>query len=321
MKKRIIFAILSVLILLTLTSVIFVGCKSDVEVVTETAATSEAMAETTAETVAETVAETSEASIKETLLDEIQRRGYVRVAMFHGPPQSWIDPDTQEWVGLDADYTKEIAKEIGVEVDPVVVPWAAIVPSLTSERVDAWISLAITEERDKVLEFSNPYWYYGDSLIVAKDSTIASMDDLAGKELGVVRGGAQEVYAAAVVEDYGAKGVSVYDNAETLLRDVEAGRLDAAIHPGISVEAVLFSNPELGIKIAVDIPTGYYGPEGKANPLYYAFKEDPKTVTLIEKFNEVIKKMQEDGRAEAIIKKYITNPAMFKLTLTGEVEK
>ena len=52
-------------------------------------------------------------------LKEIKDRGFIRVGTFSIPPESWIDINSGEWLGVDADFSKAIAKSLGVEYDPV----------------------------------------------------------------------------------------------------------------------------------------------------------------------------------------------------------
>ena len=69
-------------------------------------------------------------------LKEIKERGFIRVGTFSIPPESWIDINSGEWLGVDADFSKAIAKSLGVEYDPVILTHAALAPALQSGRVD-----------------------------------------------------------------------------------------------------------------------------------------------------------------------------------------
>ena len=68
------------------------------------------------------------------LLSEVKTRGYIRVGTFSIPPECWIEIGSGEWLGIDADFTKAIAKAIGVDVDPVVITHAATGPAADSRR-------------------------------------------------------------------------------------------------------------------------------------------------------------------------------------------
>src|SRR5690242_18275910 len=94
------------------------------------------------------------------LLQEIKARGFIRIGTFSIPPESWIDIGSGEWLGVDADFSKAIAKSIGVEYDPVVLTHAALAPALQSGRVDVIAGLYRTAEREKVMAYNTvPFWY------------------------------------------------------------------------------------------------------------------------------------------------------------------
>ena len=62
-------------------------------------------------------------------------------------------------------------------------------PRSQSEKYDVILgSMAITEERLKAVNFSNPYYRSGAQIFVAKKNTsISSPEDLKGKKIGVVK--------------------------------------------------------------------------------------------------------------------------------------
>jgi ABC-type amino acid transport substrate-binding protein len=72
----------------------------------------------------------SAARAEDDLLAQIKKRGYMRVGTFSIPPEAWIDINSGEWKGIDADFTHAIAASIGVEADPVVLVHAALAPAL-----------------------------------------------------------------------------------------------------------------------------------------------------------------------------------------------
>src|SRR5689334_21998686 len=99
-------------------------------------------------------------------LKEIKERGFVRIGTFSIPPESWIDIGSGEWLGVDADFSKAIAKSLGVEYDPVILTHAALAPALQSGRVDVIAGLYRTSEREKVMAYNKiPFWYGVDVMV------------------------------------------------------------------------------------------------------------------------------------------------------------
>lgn len=119
------------------------------------------------------------------LLQEIKDRGYIRVGALSIPPESWIDIESGQWKGIDADFTNAIAEALKVEVDPVILQHSALAPALQSGRVDTIVGLYHTDERAEVIAFNEvPIWYGIDVLIAQKDSDINEFSDMEGKTLG-----------------------------------------------------------------------------------------------------------------------------------------
>src|SRR3546814_20619976 len=90
------------------------------------------------------------------------------------------------------DTAKAVAKAAGYDAKIQQTVFSALIPSLTSDKIDM-ISAAMikTAARAKVVDFSDPvYDHYGDGLLVRTDETnhYKSLDDLKGKVMGVQAG-------------------------------------------------------------------------------------------------------------------------------------
>ncbi len=77
------------------------------------------------------------------------------------------------------DVAQEIADRLGKELSYVTTSWDGIVEGLRAKRFDSILgSMGITEERQKVVDFSQPYYFSGPQLITRKDGTIKQVEDL-----------------------------------------------------------------------------------------------------------------------------------------------
>lgn len=112
-------------------------------------------------------------------LERVKQAGKITFAMSGGyPPFNYFN-DKDELTGFDVDIGKEVAKRLGVTYEPVTTDWNGILEGLRSGRYDGIFgSMAITEERLKAVEFTDPYYYSGAQLIVRKDSSIKGPEDL-----------------------------------------------------------------------------------------------------------------------------------------------
>ncbi len=245
----------------------------------------------------------------EDLLAQIKKRGFMRVGTFSIPPEAWIDIDSGQWKGIDADFTLAIAKSIGVEVDPVVLVHAALAPALQANRVDAIAGLYRTPEREKVMAYNKePFWYGIDVLLTRKTGGIGKVEDLKGKVLGTVRGSAQELEAEELKKRFGVAEIRKFDSADPMLLDLKAGRLDGAIWWGFTFDYAIQKNPDYDFKVVEYLPPEYLG-SSTLPATYYVFAKNG-TQSLIEAFDKEIKTLKASGEDKKIMASYgLTNPS------------
>ena len=119
-----------------------------------------------------------------TLLGKICAAGVIKIATDPAyPPYSELNA-AGEYVGFDSDTARETAKRLGVTVEWVTPEWAAITAGSWAGRWDISIgSMTQTEDRAKVVDFLDPYFYESGYLIVPTESTATKVSDLAGKTI------------------------------------------------------------------------------------------------------------------------------------------
>ncbi len=120
------------------------------------------------------------------LLDKVLKAGKLVVSTDPNyAPQSAQKPDGT-YEGFDIDVATEIAKRLGVTVDWATPDWAVITAGDWSGRWDASVgSMTITTDRQKVLDFSDPYYYTPAQMAASTASGITTLEGLAGKTVCV----------------------------------------------------------------------------------------------------------------------------------------
>jgi polar amino acid transport system substrate-binding protein len=136
------------------------------------------------------------------LLDAVKQRGYILVSTDPNyAPQSFLNTEakrpsatkcpsdaltTAEMQGFDVDVAKAIGDDLGVETCFATPSWDAITAGNWANKWDVSVgSMTIKPARQKVLDFSVPYYYTPAVVAVKADSTFKSLDDLAGQALCV----------------------------------------------------------------------------------------------------------------------------------------
>src|SRR5258705_2280661 len=104
-----------------------------------------------------------------------------------GIPFTFLDTKTNSIQGIMVDLITEIGKDAGFVVQIEPMQFSALVPSLTSNKIDI-ISAAMfaTAARKEVIDFSEPVYTYGEGLVVPKADTksYATQEDLKGEAVG-----------------------------------------------------------------------------------------------------------------------------------------
>ncbi|GDX33087.1 amino acid ABC transporter substrate-binding protein [Actinomycetes bacterium] len=293
--------------ILTLTAVFAVGCGSSGGTTAQSAAPAPAAPESAAPSAP--AAEPSEAAPAEptTLLERIQRDGVLRVSTDPAyPPQSSFDEATGEWAGFDIDVATEIANRLGTTVQWETPSWDVLTAGNWNDRWDISVgSMTITDERDKVLQFTTPYYFTPAGVAVGAGSDITSIDQLSGKRVGVCGACTYEYYLNRTLKIPGFDfdfivpediEVVTYDTDSTGIQDLALGRIDAMVSTVPTLEEAI----KKGKKIALIGETIFQEPLSVATDRGSMLPSD----TLVSEINSVIEAMRADGKLSELSMKW-----------------
>jgi polar amino acid transport system substrate-binding protein len=173
------------------------------------------------------------------------------------PPYSYVD-EKGEPTGFDVESIKWIADQLGFEVEIKPTAWDGIIPALLANKIDLIYSgMTASPERRKVVAFSDVYWVINQAVCVRADSDLNIVTALGGDyKVGTQRGST----AAMWLEDNLVKpgilpmeNLKLYDNFPLAAKDLENGRVDAAMMDDVIVEKAIEGKD---LKIIGTINTG-----------------------------------------------------------------
>ncbi|HEX5040128.1 MAG TPA: transporter substrate-binding domain-containing protein [Candidatus Limnocylindria bacterium] len=105
------------------------------------------------------------------------------------PPQSSLNAETGEYEGFDIDVANEIGARLGVDVEFTDPPFDAVQGGNWSGRWDMSVgSVTITETRQEVLDFTQPYYFTPAQFATTDGTGIESVDDFSGTTVCVAEG-------------------------------------------------------------------------------------------------------------------------------------
>ena len=149
------------------------------------------------------------------------------------PPFEMTDPSGKP-AGVSVDLATDLAKSLG---RPVVIQNTAfdgLIPALKTGKVDLVISsMTATAEREKSIDFSDPYLSTGLCLLLKKESDAKGIADLdkAGVKIAVKKGTTGHLYATTMLKN---AEILVLDKESAAVLEVSQGKADAFIYDQMS---------------------------------------------------------------------------------------
>ncbi len=207
------------------------------------------------------------------------------------PPMEFVDGGKR--TGFDIELTEALAKVMGKQVEWVDIDFKGLIPGLISKRFDlAMSAIYITDERKKVVDFSDAYYAGGlVAMVKENNAAIKKLSDLDGKKVSVQVGTKSVGYLQQNFPKV--ERVEVEKNQE-MFNLVDIGRADAAVTGKPAAYQYVRTRPGLRV-LDEQLTTEEYG---------IALRKD--TPELTKAVNAALAKLKADGSYAAIVKKWFS---------------
>lgn len=214
-------------------------------------------------------------------------------------PFTYKTPDGKP-TGFDVDVANAICAELKRNCVFVEQVWDSMIPGLQARKYDVIVSsLSITEERKRVIDFSDRYYKTPSAIVVKKGTPYTGPASLKGKRIGVLKGSTQEKWAMGELKPAGVTVVP-YEAQDQVYLDINAGRLDGTVADKVEVHGGFLRKPEgkdYGYVGHDQYETKYYG-----DGIGIGIRKGQKD--LKEQINAAIKTIRSNGTYNTIAKKY-----------------
>lgn len=205
------------------------------------------------------------------------------------PPYEYYEGE--EIIGIDAEIAAAIAEKLGMSLQIDDMDFDSTITAVQTGKADiAMAGMTVTEERMQSVNFSDSYATGIQVVVVAENGSVASLDDLAGKSIGVQQNTTGDIYAT---DDYGDENIQRFARYADAVSALTTDKLDAIIMDNEPAKS--FVNANEGLKI---LETEYAVED-------YAIAIAKDNTDLLDKVNTALKELTDDGTIPGIIAKYI----------------
>ena len=184
-----------------------------------------------------------------------------------------------------------IAEKLGMELVIEDMDFGSIIAAVQTGKVDMGMAgMTVTEERLESVNFSDVYAVGVQVVIVNEGSAIASLDDLAGKKIGVQENTTGDIYST---DEFGDEFIERYPKGSDAVLALTQGKIDAVIIDNEPAKNFVAANAGLVI-----LDTEYAVED-------YAIAVSKDNADLLEKINKALAELTADGTLDKIVAKYI----------------
>ncbi|MBP9752371.1 MAG: ABC transporter permease subunit [Proteobacteria bacterium] len=208
------------------------------------------------------------------------------------PPFEYIK--NGDLVGFDIDVAKHVAKKLNKKAVFENVQFKMVLPLVQSNKVDAAIStIAKTAERQKIVDFSVPYYFEKVAVVFRKDKPLKTIDSLNTQKIASLLGSVQEIW---IKENIKSAKLTAVNHTNQAIESLKAKHVNAVVLDGVQAVEFVKNNTELEYHYLAQSKDGFSIVFKKGSPL----KAD---------INKILEEMIKSGEINTIKKKWIEDNA------------
>ncbi|MDO5650935.1 MAG: transporter substrate-binding domain-containing protein [Moraxella sp.] len=205
-------------------------------------------------------------------------------------PFSYMDA-SGNLLGFEIDLAHAMCEQMQAQCEIISQDWDGLIPGLNAHKFDAIMAgMSVTLDRQKVVDFSEPY-FNNTLVLVAKKSDDVSIDDVNGKNVATQQA---TVSADYLKEHYPQAVVKVYDKQDNAYLDLTAGRADFMLSDIVPMSDWLKSEAGTSFEIKGE-------PIDIGDTIAVAVRKDDK---LAEELNTALTALKANGEYDKIVAKY-----------------
>ncbi len=214
------------------------------------------------------------------------------VSNFDARPMSYLDGGTR-W-GYEPEVARVVCAQLQLEPVWLNLPMADFYQALQARYCDAiWFNQAVTDERRACANFTRPYGYFDEAVLVRANTSICSPRDLSGLRVG----GLAASTNLRVAESFAGARLIPFAGSDRVLPEMLDALRRGSIDALIDDELVLIAAAEAdsSLKIAFTLPTH----------MPFAVAVRPGEVELLHTLNQALNKLLSQGTLAQIWSRWI----------------
>ena len=217
-------------------------------------------------------------------------------------PPFWIGKDYDSLTGgFEVDLSKEIGKRLGLNtVKYVEMPFSGLVAGQQCPCDINFSQVTVTEKRDRVVDFTEPYFNANQGVLARKGVTVNSLADAKNLKWGAQLNTTGASYIADTIQP--ATEAQIFDRTVDAFQALNAGQIDAVLLDTPIVLGAVENKQVRNAEVVGQFKTGevYGGVVNRGSP-------------NLETFNQVIRTLKSEGFIDGLFKKYFAEQAAVKV--------